>query len=98
MTCLVVLEQEKDLTKKVKISAKAGGTGGSRLGIKKDDEITVKDLLYGLMLCSRKRHSSCTCRARRRKHSRIFRPNEPKSRRAWLRKHTLCNTTWTRRK
>ena len=28
------------------------GTGGSRLGLKTGDKITVKDLLYGLMLCS----------------------------------------------
>lgn len=51
MTCIVVIENA-DLNAEVKISAKAAGTGGSRLGLKKDDKITIKDLLYGLMLRS----------------------------------------------
>lgn len=54
MTGIVVLEKEQNLSKKIKVSSKAAGTGGSRLGLHKDDEITVNDLLYGLMLCSRK--------------------------------------------
>ncbi len=54
MTAIIVIEEIEDLNQNVKISAKAAGTGGSRLGIHKDDEITVNDLLYGLMLCSRK--------------------------------------------
>ncbi|MBO4293672.1 MAG: hypothetical protein J5881_04740 [Clostridia bacterium] len=53
MTCLVVIEN-CDLTTIVEVSQKAGGTGGSRLGLKKGDKISVNDLLYGLMLCSRK--------------------------------------------
>lgn len=36
----------------MEVSAKAGGTGGSRLGLKKGTKITIKDLLYGLLLCS----------------------------------------------
>ena len=51
MTCIVVIENA-DLNAEVKVSAKAAGTGGSRLGLKKDDKITIKDLLYGLMLRS----------------------------------------------
>lgn len=54
LTAVVVLENA-NLTDTVEISARAGGTGGSRLGLKKDDKITVNDLLYGLMLRSRKR-------------------------------------------
>lgn len=54
MTSIVVIENTKNLKEKVKISKKAAGTGGSRLGLKENDEITVEDLLYGLMLCSRK--------------------------------------------
>ena len=38
------------LTKR--ISKKAAGTGGSRLGLKSGDKITVRDLLYGLMMRS----------------------------------------------
>ncbi len=52
MSSIIVIENVQDLNVKIKISQKAAGTGGSRLGLHKDDEITVKDLLYGLMLCS----------------------------------------------
>ena len=53
MTAIVVLENA-ELTDTVEVSKKAGGTGGSRLGLKEKDKITVNDLLYGLMLRSRK--------------------------------------------
>lgn len=51
MTSLVVIENS-NLSDIVTVSKKAAGTGGSRLGIKTDDKISVNDLLYGLMLCS----------------------------------------------
>ena len=51
MTAIVVLENA-NLKDTVTITSKAAGTGGSRLGLKKDDKITVNDLLYGLMLRS----------------------------------------------
>ena len=51
MTAIVVLENA-NLKDVVTIDAKAAGTGGSRLEIKKNDKITVNDLLYGLMLRS----------------------------------------------
>ena len=51
MTAIVVLENY-DLNKQAEISKKAAGTGGSRLGLKTGDKITIHDLLYGLMLCS----------------------------------------------
>lgn len=51
MTSIVVLENA-DLTDMVTIDKKAAGTGGSRLGLKTNDKITVHDLLYGLMLKS----------------------------------------------
>lgn len=53
MSAIVILENS-NLTDTVEISKKAGGTGGSRLGLKAQDKITVNDLLYGLMLRSRK--------------------------------------------
>lgn len=59
MTSIIVLEHA-NLKDVVKVSKKAGGTGGSRLGLKAEDNITVNDLLYGLMLRSRKRCSHCT--------------------------------------
>ena len=51
MTAIVVLENTnlKDI---VTIDSKSASIGGSRLGLKKDDKITINDLLYGLMLRS----------------------------------------------
>lgn len=51
MTAIVVVEST-DLNSIVTVSSKAASTGGSRLGLKKGDKISVKDLLYGLMLRS----------------------------------------------
>ena len=51
MTAIVVLENA-NLKDTVTIDSKAAGIGGSRLGLKKNDKITVNDLLYGLMLRS----------------------------------------------
>lgn len=52
MTAIIVLENVEDLSTVVTVSGKAAGTGGSRLGLSKNCKITVRDLLYGLMLCS----------------------------------------------
>lgn len=51
MTALIVIENS-NLNDIVTISSKSAGTGGSRLGLHKNDKISVSDLLYGLMLCS----------------------------------------------
>ena len=51
MTAVVVIEN-CNLSDTVEVSKKAAGTGGSRLGLKTGDKITVYDLLYGLMMCS----------------------------------------------
>ena len=51
MTAIIVLENSK-LDDIVTISSKAAGTGGSRLGLHTNDKISVRDLLYGLLLCS----------------------------------------------
>ncbi len=51
MTATVIIEN-CNLSDIVEVSKKAAGTGGSRLGLKTGDKITVNDLLYGLMLCS----------------------------------------------
>ncbi len=53
MTATIVLENA-NLQDTVEVSKKAAGTGGSRLGLKAKDRITVNDLLYGLMMRSRK--------------------------------------------
>lgn len=52
MTAIVLLENINNLDEKVVVCKQAGAVGGSRLGLKTNDEITYKDLLYGLLLCS----------------------------------------------
>lgn len=51
MTCVLVIEN-CDLNQTITVSSKAAGIGGSRLGLKTNDKITMRDLLYGLMLKS----------------------------------------------
>lgn len=51
MTATVIIEN-CNLDQTIEVSKKAAGTGGSRLGLKAGDKITVRDLLYGLLLCS----------------------------------------------
>ena len=51
MTSIIIIEN-CNLSETIEISKKAAGTGGSRLGLKAGDKITINDLLYGLMLCS----------------------------------------------
>lgn len=53
MTAIVVLENT-NLKDVVTISKKAANTGGSCLKVNTDDKVTVNDLLFGLMLRSRK--------------------------------------------
>lgn len=51
MTCLIIIEN-CNLDETIEVSQKAAGTGGSRLGLKVNDKITIRDLLYGLMMRS----------------------------------------------
>lgn len=51
MTALVIIEKG-NLEQTIEISKKAANTGGSRLGLKTGDKVTIRDLLYGLMLRS----------------------------------------------
>ena len=51
MTATIIIEN-CDLNKTVTISKKAAETHGSRLGLKTNDKITIRDLLYGLLLVS----------------------------------------------
>lgn len=52
MTAIIVIENCKDLNQIVTIDAKSASTGGSRLGLKKEDKISINDLLYGLLMRS----------------------------------------------
>lgn len=58
MTAIVLMDNlEKNdlsLNTQVEVCKKAASINGSRLGLKTGDKITINDLLYGLMLCSRK--------------------------------------------
>ena len=51
MTATIIIEN-CNLNETVEISKKSAGTGGSRLGLKAGDKITIRDLLYGLMMRS----------------------------------------------
>lgn len=51
MTAIVTIEN-CNLDTSIEVSKKAAGTGGSRLGLKAGDKITIRALLYGLMLRS----------------------------------------------
>ncbi len=51
MTAIIVIENS-NLDDVVTISSKSAGTGGSRLGLHTDDKVSIRDLLYGLLLCS----------------------------------------------
>lgn len=53
MTAIIVLENA-NLEDIVTVSKKAANTGGSRLKLNTADKISINDLLYGLMLRSRK--------------------------------------------
>ena len=55
MTCLLTLEMEQDLDKVVTVTAeglKGQEPGGSNIALKVGEEMSVKDLLYGLMVKS----------------------------------------------
>ena len=75
MTAIVVIENA-NLNDTVTVSKKAAGTGGSRLGLKAGDKITVNNLLYGLLLVSGNDSASCFGRICWGQCRRICRKNE----------------------
>lgn len=52
LTAIVVIENSSDLSSIVTVSSKSAHTGGSRLGLSTDDKVSIKDLLYGLLMVS----------------------------------------------
>ncbi len=72
LTGLVVLENIENIGETVTVSEKAAETGGSRLGLKTNDKITVKDLLHGLLLCSGNDAAVALAEYTSRKYRRIF--------------------------
>lgn len=52
MTAIVAIENTEDFDKKIKISDKAVGVEGSSIYIKKGEELSMRELLYGLILAS----------------------------------------------
>lgn len=51
MTAIVALENG-DLSSKVKVSKKSASIGGSSFGLVEGEEISLENMLYGLLLCS----------------------------------------------
>ena len=80
MTAIVLMENlEKaglNLNSQVEVCKQAASIGGSRLGLKINDKITINDLLYGLMLRSRKRLRNTNCCNNKREYRRICKFNE----------------------
>ena len=59
MTVIILMEEiekndELSLNSQVEVCKQAANIGGSRLGLSTGDKITLNDLMYGLMLKSRK--------------------------------------------
>ena len=52
MTAIVAIENTVDFDKKIQISDKAVGVEGSSIYIKKGEELSMRELLYGLILAS----------------------------------------------
>ena len=52
MTALLVVKHEKDLDRKVRISKSATELGGSTMFLKEGEVVTIRQLLYGLMINS----------------------------------------------
>jgi D-alanyl-D-alanine carboxypeptidase (penicillin-binding protein 5/6) len=52
MTCITAIENCDDLDRVFKISPKAVGVSGTSIYLKNDEQMSMKDLLYGLMLVS----------------------------------------------
>lgn len=81
MTAIVLLENlgvnnTLTLDSEIEVCKQAGTIGGSRLGLKTGDKVTVNDLLYGLMLCSRERCCNSDSRKRCRECRRICKSYE----------------------
>lgn len=51
-TAIVAIENTEDLDRKIRISDKAIGIEGTSIYIKKGEELTMRELLYGLILAS----------------------------------------------
>ena len=63
MTALVVVEKTEDLSRMVEVDAASCGIEGSSVNLYKGEKISVKDLLYALMLESANDAAVCLARA-----------------------------------
>lgn len=100
MTAIVLLEylegnDNLNLNSKIEVSKEATSIWGSRIGLKTGDKITINDLLYGLMLCSRKRCGNTNSNNSCRKCRRICKFDEQKGTRNGTKRYAFCNTTRT---
>lgn len=63
MTAATVIMIEKELERIITVSPSAAATEGSRMGLNEGDSVTLKDLLYGLMLSSGNDAATAICEA-----------------------------------
>lgn len=52
LTAIITIEKCENLNQEITIESKAANVGGSKLGVKVGDKLTINDLLYGLLLRS----------------------------------------------
>ena len=78
MTGLLVCEAG-ELEREISVPPEAAGVEGSSLYLKAGERITVRELLYGLMLRSRKRRGGGARDCNRGKHGSICRAHERES-------------------
>ncbi len=63
MTAATVIMLEKELERSITVSNEAASVEGSRMGLNEGDSVTLKDLLYGLMLSSGNDAATAICEA-----------------------------------
>ena len=93
LTAIITIENST-LSDIVTISSKAEGTGGSRLGLHKDDKISVADLLYGLMLCSGNDAAVALAEHISGSVGNCY-INESKSLQNWFKFKSFCYSSWS---
>ena len=94
MTAILVLEN-RDLNETVEFSKEAANVRGSCLEVSTGTKMSLNDVLYGLMMRSRKRLCCRHCRTYLRLCRNFCRINESKSTNIKFNPYSLCNAPWT---
>ena len=96
MTAIIAIEN-CDLNETVKFPKEAVNVRGSCLEVPTNAQMSLNDVLYGLMMRSRKRLCCRYCRTHFWLSRKFCRINESKSRRITSYPYSFCNPTWIRR-